>query len=139
MSLNLYLLAVLLAGATTPTPARAADLGVSVTVGQPGFYGRIDLGDYPQPQLLYQEPRMIQPGPSSRAPVYMHVPPGHARNWRKHCADYNACDERVYFVREGWYNNQYVPRYQEMHRDRRDQGNDGRRNDHRGDDRGQNR
>ncbi|MBS1142844.1 MAG: hypothetical protein H6R14_250 [Proteobacteria bacterium] len=131
MNLNLLLLAVVLAGAAAP--AKASDVGVSVTLGQPGFYGRIDVGDYPRPQLLYSQPRMIQRGPSGRPPVYMHVPPGHARNWRRHCATYDACDERVYFVRDRWYNDQYVPRYQE--RNRRGDGQDGHRDDHRGNDR----
>jgi hypothetical protein len=139
MNFNLYLLAVLLAGASATTPARAADVGVSVTLGQPGFYGRIDIGDYPQPQLLYSQPRMIRRGPSGREPIYLHVPPGHAKNWRRHCATYNACDERVYFVREGWYNKQYVPRYQERNGHRQDDRRDGRRDEHRGNDRGQNR
>jgi hypothetical protein len=129
MNMNLLLLAVVLAGASVP--AQAADVGVSVTLGQPGFYGQIDIGDYPRPQLLYSQPRMIRRGPSGRPPIYLHVPPGHARNWRRHCDAYNACDERVYFVRERWYNNQYVPRYQERHGNR----HDGQRDDHRGSDR----
>ena len=33
-------------------PASAADVGVSVTVGQPGFYGRIDIGDFPRPRWI---------------------------------------------------------------------------------------
>lgn len=130
MNLNLLLLGVVLAGAAAP--AKAADVGVSVTLGQPGFYGRIDVGDYPRPQLLYSQPRMIRRGPSGRPPVYMHVPPGHARNWRRHCETYDACDERVYFVRDRWYNDQYVPRYQE--RNRRGDWQDGRRDDRRGED-----
>jgi len=137
MNLNLFLLAVLMVGPSAP--ARAADVGVSVSVGQPGFYGRLDIGDYPQPQLLYSQPRMIRRGMEGRPPVYMHVPPGHARNWRKHCAAYNACDEQVYFVRDGWYNNQFVPRYQERNRSGQDERHDGRRDDHRGNDRGQHR
>jgi hypothetical protein len=137
MNFNLLLLAVVLGGMSMP--ARAADVGVSVSLGQPGFYGRLDIGDYPRPQLLYSQPRMIRRGDSGREPVYMHVPQGHARNWRRHCAAYNACDERVYFVRDGWYNNQYVPRYQERNRSGQDERHDGRRNDHRGNDRGQNR
>ncbi len=28
-------------------PALAADVGVSVNIGQLGFYGRIDIGNYP--------------------------------------------------------------------------------------------
>ncbi len=37
--------------------------------------------------------------------------PGHEKHWRKHCAQYNACGRPVYFVRDDWYNNEYVPRY----------------------------
>jgi len=35
------------------TPALAADVGVSVGIGQPDFYGQIDIGNYSQPQLIY--------------------------------------------------------------------------------------
>jgi len=137
MNLNLFLLAVLMAGTTAP--ARAADVNVSVSLGQPGFYGRLDVDDYPPPQLLYPQPRMIRRGPPDRQPVYLHVPAGHARNWHRHCAAYSACDEPVYFVRDGWYNRQYVPRYQERNRSRQDERHDGRRDDYRWNDRGQSR
>lgn len=130
--MKLFILAVLLAAATGPI--RAADVGVSMSVGQPGFYGRLDLGDYPSPQLIYRQPRMIRRGAEGRPPVYMHVPPGHARNWAKHCGAYNACQERVYFVQDGWYNNQYVPYYQEQNHNRQERRHEGRRNDHRGSD-----
>ena len=43
--------------------AQAADVGVSVSVGQPGFYGRIDIGNYPQPELIYAQPVVIRPAP----------------------------------------------------------------------------
>lgn len=133
--MKLFLLAVLLGAASAPT--RATDVGVSVSVGQPGFYGRLDIGDYPHPQLLYPQPRLIRGGHESREPVYMHVPPGHARNWRRHCAAYDACDEPVYFVRESWYNNQYAPRYRERNRAHQEQHDDGRRDDRRWHERGQ--
>jgi hypothetical protein len=63
--------------------------------------------------LIYAEPVVIQPVPVGvvRQPIYLHVPPGHAKNWRKHCGKYNACGQPVYFVQENWYNNVYVPRY----------------------------
>ena len=32
--------------------AFAGSTNVSVSIGQPGFYGRIDIGDYPQPQVI---------------------------------------------------------------------------------------
>lgn len=106
------------------SPALAADVGVSVTIGQPGFYGRIDIGDYPKPQLIYSEPRVIyrEAAVAVREPIYLNVPPGHAKNWRKHCRKYDACGERVYFVQDSWYNQVYVPSYQERHDNRRDKG-----------------
>lgn len=123
-------------------PAFAADVGVSVSVGQPGFYGRIDIGNAPQPQLIYSQPVVIQRVGGVSQPIYLHVPPGHAKHWSKNCYKYNACGQQVYFVRDNWYNDVYVPSYREhgggrgerQHRD----GNDNRNND-RGyeDDRGQ--
>jgi len=103
-------------------PVFAADVGVSVSVGQPGFYGRIDIGDYPypQPQIIYSQPKIIKRVYIEREPIYLRVPPGHAKNWSKHCYKYNACDERVYFVQDNWYKQEYVPRYQEQHREHQD-------------------
>lgn len=109
-------------------PALAADVGVSISIGQPGFYGQIDIGGYPAPRVIYREPRTLYRSALHRAPVYLHVPPGHAKNWRKHCRQYNACGERVYFVQNNWYTGEYVPHYQKRHSDR----GDGRGNDHRG-------
>lgn len=119
-----FLIAAAVAAATVTAPALAADVGVSVSIGQPGFYGRIDIGDYPQPRVIYSRPRVIQVVPMEREPIYLRVPPGHAKNWRKHCHEYNACGERVYFVQDDWYRSEYVPRYQEKHRDHRDGGGD---------------
>lgn len=116
-------------------PALAADVGVSVSIGQPGFYGRIDIGNYPQPQLIYPQPVVIAPAPYAvvQRPIYLRVPPGHAKNWGKHCARYAACGQPVYFVQDGWYQNVYAPHYREDHRhDRRDDRDD----DHRGKGRG---
>ena len=123
-------------------PALAADVGVSISIGQPGFYGQIDIGGYPPPQVIYREPRVIYRAAMNRPPIYLHVPPGHARNWRKHCREYNACGERVYFVQNNWYDRQYVPQYQRQHRDRHDDRRDnhrGNKNDRHGNDRGQGR
>jgi hypothetical protein len=128
-----FLIAAAVAAATITTPALAADVGVSVSIGQPGFYGRLDIGGYPQPQVIYLQPRVIERVPMDRPPVYLRVPPGHAKHWRSHCHEYNACGERVYFVQDGWYNREYVPRYQEQHRDRRDNGRDEHRNNRRED------
>ncbi len=96
--------------------ASATDVGVSVQIGQPGFYGSIDIGNYPQPQLVYPRPVIIRPVVGVVAqPVYLRVPPGHAKDWGKHCGKYNACGQNVYFVQDGWYNNVYVPEYEHKH------------------------
>jgi hypothetical protein len=108
--------------------AWAADVGVVLSIGQPGFYGQLDIGDYPRPTLIYSQPRVMDERAMHSQPIYLHVPPGHAKNWRKHCHEYNACDEQVYFVQDSWYNREYVPRYQEQQREhrneRRDEGHD---------------
>jgi hypothetical protein len=114
------------------SPLMAADVGVSVSIGQPGFYGRLDIGGYPQPQVIYSQPRVIQQGYERREPIYMRVPPGQAKNWKKHCQKYNACNEKVYFVQDNWYNHEYAPRYQEQHRNQRNDRRDERGNDRRG-------
>jgi hypothetical protein len=101
-------------------PAMAADVGVSVSIGQPGFYGRIDIGNAPPPVLVYPQPVVIQPVAVVQPvqPIYLHVPPGHAKDWGKHCAKYNACSRPVYFVKDDWYNTVYVPHYQSEQRNK---------------------
>ncbi|MFD0668115.1 hypothetical protein ACT80S_10385 [Ramlibacter sp. MAHUQ-53] len=90
-----------------PVAARATDVGVSVQISQPGVYGRIDIGRYPQPAIILPQPVVIvPPGPAyvvQQQPVYMWVPPGHRKKWSKHCHQYNACGVPVYFVRHDWY------------------------------------
>lgn len=113
--------------------ASATDVGVSVRVGEPGFYGRLDLGSFPEPQVIYSRPVIIERAPVSVAPqpIYLRVPPGHAKHWSKHCRKYHACGQPVYFVRDQWYNNVYVPHYHEHgerygHEERGDRGEHGR-------------
>lgn len=120
-----FLCAVVLAVAAVP--AVAADVGVSINIGQPGYYGRLDIGNYPQPQLVYAQPVIIQRAHTSYRPIYLHVPPGHAKNWRKYCGGYGACGRPVYFVRDRWYNDVYAPQYRAKHRK-----HDGRRDHDRG-------
>ncbi len=108
-----YLSALLVAAASTA--ALAADVGVSVSIGQPGFYGRIDIGNAPPPVLIYPQPVIIQRVHAAPPPIYLRVPPGHAQKWSKHCQKYDACSRPVYFVKDDWYNNVYVPHYQSAH------------------------
>jgi hypothetical protein len=98
-------------------PSIAANVGVSINVGQPGFYGRINIGDFPQPSVVYTEPVIIQPAQRYMgSPIYLRVPSRHRQNWSSYCRSYNACGQQVYFVQDGWYNNVYAPRYRTEHR-----------------------
>lgn len=102
----------LLAAGLAGAPARAADVGVSVQISQPGVYGRIDIGRFPQPQVVVPQPVIIVPPPRAvprPEPVYLWVPPGHRKNWRKHCRDYGACGVPVYFVDDRWYDDHVRP------------------------------
>jgi hypothetical protein len=96
-------------------PALATEVGVSISVGQPGFYGRLDIGDFPPPVLVYPRPMVVVPVPVGvvRQPMYLRVPPGHQKNWRNYCSRYEACGHPVYFVQDGWYQTVYVPQYQQ--------------------------
>jgi hypothetical protein len=108
-------LASLIAMALVSTSALAAEVGVSVEVGEPGFYGRIDIGNAPRPLLIYPEPMIVVPAHRVYAPVYMRVPPGHARNWKRYCGRYGACGRPVYFVQDSWYHDVYAPHYRKQH------------------------
>ncbi len=113
--ITLTALTALVATLAAAAPARAADVevGVSVQISQPGVYGRIDIGRFPQPQVVVAQPviierpvRVVRPA----EPVYLWVPPGHRKNWRKHCREYGACGVPVYFVQDGWYDQHVHPR-----------------------------
>lgn len=104
--------------------------GVNVNViveGQvrPGVYGRVEVGSPSAPPPVWRaEPVIIRPVPQvvEVVPVYMHVPPGHARNWRKHCHRYGACGQPVYFVKSA----EYEPGYGR----KRKHGRDGEEDHH---------
>jgi hypothetical protein len=88
------------------------DVGVGVTIREPGVYGRIEIGNgAPPPPVVYRRPVVIQQPVvvvAQPEPLYLYVPPGHARKWRKHCHRYDACGRQVYFVREEWVQAQYA-------------------------------
>ena len=110
-------------------PALAADVGVSIGISQPGVYGRIDIGRFPQPQVIVQQPVVInRPYRQVVDPVYLWVPPGHQKNWRQYCGRYNACGVPVYFVQERWYRDNGPGR--EYYQGRRDERRDDRHDDH---------
>lgn len=103
--------------AALAVPAFAADVGVgvSIRIGDPNFYGQIDIGDFPRPALIYAEPIIIRRPAVVYEPIYLRVPPGHAKRWKRYCAGYHACGRPVYFVRDNWYTDVYAPRYRRHH------------------------
>lgn len=101
--------------------AYATDVGVSVEFSQPGVYGRIDIGRYPQPAVILPQPVLIAPPPAvvvQPEPIYVWVPREHRKHWKKECHKYNACAMPVYFVRHDWYDQhvQYKHKYKEKHK-----------------------
>jgi hypothetical protein len=109
--------------------ASAGDVDISVAIkGEiaPGVYGRVDLTNRPAPPpVVYAQPVVIErPPPAAVAvePIYLHVPPGHAHNWRKYCHQYHACNRPVYFVKSAEYEPGYADR--DHHRDHDDHHGD---------------
>jgi hypothetical protein len=111
------------------TAASASDVNIGVSVSgevAPGVYGQVNIGNT-RPAVVYAQPMVIVQPVRPIRPVYMHVPPGHAKKWSKHCHRYNACNRPVYFVKSAEYGGDY---HRGGHERR---GND--RHDHRGNDR----
>jgi hypothetical protein len=103
------LLALAALAAAAPVLAPAADPDVRVILSsdvRSGVYGRVEFGNGPPPPLVYADPVIVAPPPArvaTPAPIYLHVPPGHAKHWNKHCAKYHACNRPVYFVKSDEY------------------------------------
>ncbi len=133
MKLNKSALAAGLLAALASTLAQA-QIGGSIDINKPGVYGRIDIGPqpgmaYPQPVLIYPQPVVIEPTRVAvyQRPMYLYVPPGHAKDWSHHCKHYNACGQPVYFVQESWVRERYVAQHSHDHdhdhdHDRKDHG-----------------
>ncbi len=135
MKKTILLMAAMFAGGS----AYAGDVGVSISINQPGLFGQLNIGNVPAPELIFRTPMLVAPPPyevAVPAPIYLHVPPGYERHWDRHCREYDACGRPVYFVQDRWYRRVYVPAYrrdQERERERHDEhrGRDDRRDYHR--------
>ena len=96
---------------------RAQSISVNAMIsGQiaPGVYGQVTLGGQPPPPVVYAQPVIVQPAPvvvgaAPLEPIYLHVPPGHAKHWKEHCHEYHACNRPVYFVKSAEYEPGYRP------------------------------
>jgi hypothetical protein len=98
--------ALVLVGCMYSSATAQTNLGVSIGINQPGVYGQVNIGNYPPPRLINQQPIVIVQSPI-REPMYLYVPPGHQKHWAKHCHEYNGCGRPVYFVREDWVRERY--------------------------------
>jgi hypothetical protein len=124
MRKQLLLLSSLFALQAAPF-AVAGDLGINVILSgeiRPGVYGQVQLGNTPRPVVIYDQPRVIVVDKRyiHEEPIYLHVPPGHAKHWDQHCREYHACERRVYFVRS----EEYEPEYQREHEHHEDHDHD---------------
>jgi hypothetical protein len=127
-----YLVLPALALVAAVPMAQAQNVSVNAVItGEvlPGVYGQVVIGNGPPPPVVYAQPVVVEPAPvvigvPASEPIYLHVPPGHAKHWRKHCHEYHACNRPVYFVKSA----EYDPGYRA---DRRHEEHDkGRHGDH---------
>jgi hypothetical protein len=96
---------------------RAQSISINATVSgeiAPGVYGQVMLGSAAPPPVVYAQPIIVQPvpvivGAAPVEPIYLHVPPGHAKHWKEHCHEYHACNRPVYFVKSAEYEPGYRP------------------------------
>lgn len=107
----LSLVAALLAAG----PALAADVGVTIGIGDPNFYGQIVIGSAPPPVIVYREPMVVVQPQVVVEPIYLRVRAGHAQDWPQYCGQYNACGRPVYFVQDTYYHDVYTPHYHKHH------------------------
>jgi hypothetical protein len=110
--------------------AAHAEVGVSVNIGEPGFFGQINIGSEPPPAVIMERPVVIEHAPPGVAPIYLRVPAGYEKHWRDHCREYHACDRPVYFVREDWYQNRYHGHRDEHRGEYREERRDEHHDDH---------
>ena len=118
MSMMRILLLPALFAAAMPL-AQAQNVSFNATIsGQvvPGVYGQVAIGNGPAPPVVYAQPVIAQPAPvivgaAPIEPIYLHVPPGHAKNWNRYCHQYHACNRPVYFVKSA----EYEPGYRHGH------------------------
>jgi hypothetical protein len=117
--LNMRVIAILAVLAAGSSYAGGVDLRVMLS-GQvvPGVYGQVNIGNDGPPPVVYAQPMVIEPQYAPPPAIYLHVPPDHAKNWRRYCRQYNACNRPVYFVRSQEYEPEYQRHYQEHERER---------------------
>ena len=94
-----------MAGWAQAQPLPPASFAVDIA---PGVRGRIDIGIPPPPVWQAAEPVYVHRPVVQhlhQQPIYLAVPPKHAKKWHKHCHRYGACSRPVVLVQQperGW-------------------------------------
>ncbi|NJM33234.1 MAG: hypothetical protein HC848_10805 [Limnobacter sp.] len=105
-----------LAACAFSLPVQAGNLNIEIGVNgevAPGVYGSVRVDNRRSPRVVYQQPIVIERVRTRTyiQPVYLHVPPGHAKRWDRYCGRYQACATPVYFVKSRDYYQYSPPRY----------------------------
>ena len=109
---NVAIAAIAIVTAAPLASAADKDAGAVITGAvTPGVYGRVEIANKPLPTLVYEQAMFVErPDTAGRVePLYLHVPPEHAKNWKKYCSQYQACDRPVFFVKSAEYEPGYEP------------------------------
>lgn len=120
----LFVAGLLLVGVSVANAQASTNYANATVSGAllPGVYGRIEIGTAPPPPVIYSQPVVIyRTQQVVQQPLYLHVPPGHAKKWSKHCSKYNACAQPVYFVRvdgDHTYEQQHYADYKDKKKDK---------------------
>ena len=77
--MHLRTLATLVLLATFVLTGGRSEAAVSISVAEPNFYGRIDIGGFPSPRVIYEQPVIVRRVKVWYPPIYLRVPPGHMR------------------------------------------------------------
>ncbi|HXN80106.1 MAG TPA: hypothetical protein VN869_04320, partial [Steroidobacteraceae bacterium] len=113
-------------------PGAKAQVDINATISgevRPGVYGRVVVGEQ-RPALVYEQPVIVERVEAPPEPVYLHVPPEHARNWHRYCHEYHACNRPVYFVRSAEYEPGYRGHEEHERRHHDDEHGDRDRGEH---------
>ena len=137
MKISKLSIAVGVAALSALAAQSAVAQNISLSINQPGVYGRVDIGE-PVPQRAWVNPRPViitqTPVVYERQPIYLYVPPQHSNNWGRYCGRYSACAQPVVFVQDSWVRDRHAQYRGGRDQDRRDFGHSrGRGRDRDGD------
>ena len=100
----------------------SADASVGIAVGRSGYYGQVNVGNYPSAaHSYYAAPVVVEERPIR--PIYLSVPEYQAHDWDDYCHYYEACGRQVYLrieeihpYREFWHSPRWRHHKEEWHR-----------------------